>query len=232
MAAHSRPSELSGGVPNPTTRYLLHSTTLPTVLPLPRRILVIIDLNGTLLHRPSRQHPSHFIERPYTKAFLEYCISNFVVGIWSSARPQNVSNMVAGLLTSEQMSKCAFVWSRDKFRLSAEDYNAHVQCYKRLTQVWSDVSIQTTHPFAMYGQFWDQSNTILIDDSIEKGRSEPHNLVEIPEFSGMAEEQAEVLPQVHDYLNILCYQGNISSFVRQHPFRLNPQYRLPVMLSS
>lgn len=63
---------------------------------------------------------------------------------------------------------------------------------------------------------------MLIDDSGYKGRSEPFNLIEIPEYSGGVKEEAEgegVLPQVHDYLNRLSMCDNVSSYLREHPFR-------------
>ena len=86
--------------------------------------------------------------------------------------------------------------------------------------------MQNSHPGSDRGEKWDQSNTILVDDSIEKARSEPHNLLEIPEFVGMNQEMSEVLPQVHDYLNELCYQSDVSSYVKSRPFELNPDYKL------
>ena len=75
-------------------------------------------------------------------------------------------------------------------------------------------------------QRWDQTNTVLVDDSAEKGRSEPHNILQIPEFSGLQNEPANVLPQVHDYLNQLSYQVDIARYMRQNPFKLNPDYTL------
>jgi hypothetical protein len=58
----------------------------------------------------------------------------------------------------------------------------------------------------------------LIDDSLEKGRSEPFNLVEIPEFFGDEMEIGEFLPQVHDFLNHLSMQSNVSACIRAQPF--------------
>ncbi|KEY66194.1 hypothetical protein S7711_07651 [Stachybotrys chartarum IBT 7711] len=220
------PSAESGGVPNPTARYLLRATSPPTALPSPRRILVIMDLNGTLLHRPSKRHPFHFVERPHAKQFLSYCLDTFYVAIWSSARPDNVNKMVDRLLTPEQRAKCLLVWARDKFGLSLNDYNSRVQCYKRLTAVWADPGIVASHPDADRGVRWDQTNTVLVDDSLEKARTEPHNLLEIPEFQGLKRERTDVLPQVHDYLNALCHQSDVSSYIRENPFKLDPSYHL------
>ncbi|KYK56808.1 phosphoprotein phosphatase [Drechmeria coniospora] len=221
------PSLASGGIPNPTPAYLLQSLAPPIAMPAPRRILVILDLNGTLLYRPSRRLPTKFVERPHARRFLAYCLDTFHLAVWSSARPDNVRHMLSQLLTPEQRKRCVVVWGRDRFGLSSEDYNARVQCYKRLTTVWDSAEVQASHPAADRGARWDQSNTVLVDDSPEKGRSEPHNILPIPEFSGVENEGVAVLPQVHDYLNLLCFQEDISRYMRQTPFVLDATHQLP-----
>ncbi|CCF44890.1 hypothetical protein CH063_14145, partial [Colletotrichum higginsianum] len=92
------PSAASGGVPDPTPEYL-HRASLPsTLLPTPRPILVVMDLNGTLLHRPNRRQATSFVERPHARRFLQYCLDTFHVVVWSSARPGNVQSMCDQLL--------------------------------------------------------------------------------------------------------------------------------------
>ncbi|PHH89126.1 hypothetical protein CDD83_6618 [Cordyceps sp. RAO-2017] len=230
--ARRPPSIESGGIPEPSPLYLARSSPPPFAVPHPHRILVILDLNGTLLYRPVRRKPTSFVERPHARRFLEYCLEAFYLAVWSSARPDNVQHMLNRLLTPEQCRRCVVVWGRDSLGLSPDDYNARVQCYKRLSTVWNNPDVQLSHPAAQQGGFWDQSNTVLVDDSPEKGRSEPHNILAIPEFSGLQDESTDVLPQVHDYLNALCYQADISRFMRQHPFSLNPDYRLPTSSPS
>jgi hypothetical protein len=154
--------------------------------------------------------------------------------IWSSARPQNVSAMCEKLLTPDQRSRVVAVWGRDTFGLTPEDYSSRVQCYKRLTKVWADPVVQATYPpeyddagirrdpsSSLEEQWkpgsWNQGNTVLIDDSREKARSEPHNAVEIHEFSG--DPRDDVLPRVHDYLNELTCQADVSTYIRVNPFK-------------
>ncbi|CRK46222.1 hypothetical protein BN1723_016652 [Verticillium longisporum] len=55
---------------------------------------------------------------------------------------------------------------------------------------------------------------------------EPFNLLRITEFFGDANEATDVLPQVHDYINTLCYQADISQYMRLHPFGLRDDYTL------
>ncbi|KIL90999.1 hypothetical protein FAVG1_05695 [Fusarium avenaceum] len=221
------PSKASGGVPDPTSQYLAQANLSPERLAQPRRILIVMDLNGTLLHRPNKRRPFHFVERPHATTFLNYLLDTFHVAIWSSARPENVNKMVEQLLTPEQVKQCLVVWGRDSFGLSGEDYNSKVQVYKRLTTIWTNPRVMAAHPQAHKGGLWDQTNTILVDDSFEKGRSEPFNMLTLPEFTGLAKETPNVLPQVHDYINELAQQADISRFVRQSPFKPDPNYVLP-----
>lgn len=227
-----RPSEASGGVPEPSRLYLAQSSAPPATLPQPRRILVILDLNGTLLFRPTRRQPTRFVERAHARTFMAYCLDTFYLAVWSSARPENVNHMLAQLLTDEQRRRCVVVWGRDRFGLCLDDYNTRVQCYKRLSTLWDNAAVQATHPAAARGARWDQSNTVLVDDSLEKGRSEPHNILQIPEFHADRPEPADVLPQVHDYLNLLCHQADVSRYMRRNPFALDPHYRLPASATS
>lgn len=209
------PSKESGGIPNPTQAYLQKAYAVNQSVQDPQHLLVVIDLNGTILFRPNRAQPTKFVARPHAIRFLEYCIETFHVVIWSSARPENVQSLVDAIVPPALKQKVLAVWARDKFNLTPKDYSLRVQCYKRLSTIWADPHISRTHPDSAKGARWDQTNTVLVDDSLEKGRSEPFNLIEIPEFSGDTNEQGEILPQVHDFLNYLSMHSNVSACLRE-----------------
>ncbi|KAK0635664.1 HAD-like domain-containing protein [Bombardia bombarda] len=212
------PSSASGGIPTPTSAYLLRASFLARPVDQPRPLLVVIDLNGTMLFRPNKKNPSKFVERPCARQFLEYCITTFHVVIWSSARPENVRSMCASLISPALHGRLVAIWGRDKFGLTADDYNRRTQCYKRLTLLWDDPNVAAAHPL---GEPWNQGNTVLIDDSAEKARSEPYNAITIPEFMGELRERPEVLPMVHNYLNTLAMQADLSTYVRAEPFMVH-----------
>ncbi|KAI9646960.1 hypothetical protein NHQ30_004960 [Ciborinia camelliae] len=221
-----RPSNASGGIPNPTIAYLDGTFTepgKPSRSSTARHLLVVIDLNGTLLYRPNRKNPTKFTARPHAERFLKYCIDTFSVIIWSSAKAQNVVPMCQSILSLELRRKIIAIWGRETFGLTTADYNTRVQCYKRLTRLWNDSKIAASHPNAHHGDRWDQTNTVLIDDSSEKARSEPYNLIQIPEFFGDHKEVGDVLPQVHDYLNFLSMHENVSAAIRYSPFVPQPK---------
>lgn len=211
------PSEASGGVPDPSPQYLEGCKAIPRSLANPQELLVVIDLNGTLLYRPDRKKPTHFQSRPNAELFLKYCIETFKVVIWSSARLENVTHLCNAILTPELRSKVIAIWGRDKFNLTPREYLLRVQCYKRLNSIWNDPTIAVSHPQFRFGGKWDQTNTVLIDDSPEKARSEPFNLVEVPDWTGNLNDWA--LPQVHDHLNRLSLCSNVSGHHYAKPFK-------------
>jgi hypothetical protein len=213
------PSPASGGIPNPTPEYLRACLAVPSKLRSPQHLLIVIDLNGTLLYRPNRTKPKNFSMRPHAQTFLKYCADTFKVVIWSSARAENVIAMCNTILTPDIRNRVTAIWGRDKFGLSKGDYDKRVQCYKRLSWIWKDPIIAASHPAFHEGYRWDQSNTVLIDDSREKARTEPHNLVEVPEWFGDMHERDDILPQVHDYLNHLSMHSNVSACLQSHPWK-------------
>ncbi|KAL2135341.1 hypothetical protein VTI74DRAFT_8867 [Chaetomium olivicolor] len=218
--AISAPSAASGGVPSPSPSYLSRALLPPTPSSSRQPILVIIDLNGTLLYRPQKRSPSKFVERPLARTFLQHVLAKHHVVIWSSARPENVERMCAQLLSRSDLDRVIAVWGRDRFGLTRDDYNRRTQCYKRLTRLWSDPVVGASHPNAAQGGMWDQGNTVLIDDSAEKARSEPHNAVTLPEFAGDVKEQPQVLALVEKYLDELAWQGDVSAYMRMRPFKM------------
>lgn len=221
-----KPSKGSGGVPFPSQQYIDLASQPPLLLPQPRNLLVAIDLNGTLLHRPNPYKPTNFIKRPYAQSFLSYCIQTFTVVIWSSARPHNVEIMCNQLMTPEERDRVVAIWGRDTFGLADKDYFKRVMCYKRLELLWEDPAIAASHPRAGLGEKWSQLNTVLVDDTTEKGQKQPFNLICVPPFDVNAPDTEPVLPQVHDYLNACSQQFNVSAFMRSQPFALKPGFTL------
>lgn len=213
------PSPASGGIPQPTEDYFRACLSGPSLLKQPQHLLVVIDLNGTLLYRPNKLNPTYFRMRPHAQTFLKYCVDTFTVVIWSSAKPANVNAMCNTILTPDIREKVAAIWGRDTFGLSQEDYNLRTQCYKRLSKIWDDRKIAGRHPGYYEGCRWDQTNTVLIDDSREKARTEPHNLIEAPEYFGDLHERDDILPQVHDYLNHLSMHSNVSACLYKYPWK-------------
>jgi hypothetical protein len=66
---------------------------------------------------------------------------------------------------------------------------------------------------------WDQTNTVLLDDSLEKADSEPYNLLQVEEFTGNAgSSQDDVSGAVLAYIEDLAWERDVSSATRYKPF--------------
>ncbi|GAB7326910.1 hypothetical protein MBLNU13_g10876t1 [Cladosporium sp. NU13] len=215
--------------PKPTISYLEQANLPPRRLSSPRKLLIVLDLNGTLLLRSNRG--SSYTPRPYVPEFLAYCLEHHALIIWSSARPHNVKAMVAQLFTPEQHAKLVKVWSREHLRLG-KHFEAKVQVYKQLPWLWEDAEVQASFPTVADQPFkvedgwkeappakWDQSNTVLLDDSVDKAASEPYNLVQVDEFTKETKlDDDDVLGRVVAYLEDLKWEADVSAAMRERPF--------------
>ncbi|KAF2216259.1 hypothetical protein CERZMDRAFT_109200 [Cercospora zeae-maydis SCOH1-5] len=205
--------------PTPSQLYIQLASQTPQQLSAPRALLVVVDLNGTLLKRWKYSGTNKSTLRPHVHEFLDYVLANHKLMIWSSARPQNVNVMCTKLITPEQRQKLVTIWARDTLRLSPQAYDRKVQVYKQLSWIWNDSSVQAANPHQK--EMWSQSNTVLIDDSIDKAASEPHNLVEVEEFEAHDRQiQSDTyLLEVKAYLQTLSLQGDVSAYMRSQPFK-------------
>ena len=218
---------LSG--PTPTAEYLSIAESSLQLAARPQRLLLVLDLNGTLIYR--QRYSSKYSQRPFLQPFLDYCFANHSVMIWSSATPPNVSAVCAQMFSPGRRRELLGEWGRDTLDLSSVEYHAKTQVYKRLDRIWDSVALRNSHPDAERGGRWCQANTLLLDDSVRKAQAQPHNLVEVPELThpgrhGQQEESQEVLGQVVTYLEEARRYENVSAFARAKKFavKADPQW--------
>lgn len=169
--------------PEASLVYLAQARLPPVRRSTPRKCLVVLDLNGTCIARPNQLEPKAFQARPGIHKLFDYLFEHHVVMIFTSMQRKNAAAIVDELFTSSQRNKLAGFWARDKLGLTAEQLHAKTQTYKNLSPIWLDKAIQSTHPADEGRWGWNQSNTVLIDDSHLKAVSHPHNLLLVPEFS-------------------------------------------------
>ncbi|KAI9855399.1 MAG: hypothetical protein M1824_006154 [Vezdaea acicularis] len=225
---HGSVTTLSRPAPSPNPVYLAQSLVPHVGLNAPQPLLILLDLNGTILHRPNRKLVSKYDARPFVTPFLKYLLATHTVLIWSSVKPKNIAAICKTLFSKAQRRLLAGEWARDTLGLNYEEYHEKVQVYKQLTTVWADKTLQARHPQAASGGSWNQGNTVLIDDSALKASSEPHNLLLVPEFVGVrnikrSEREDGIinkgpLEAVVGYLEQLRWVSDVSAFMRTVPF--------------
>lgn len=214
--------------PRPTKTYLKLARQPPKRLPggKSQPLLIIFDLNGTLLARHLNKDMTAFTPRPNLDTFISWIFDDdnqyhhqHRAMVWSSAQPKNVNGMVDKLFTTVQREKLVAVWARDKLNLTSQQYHKKVQVYKELRKVWADQTISKTHPSGPECR-WNQSNTILVDDSIIKASGEPFNLLQISEFVKAA-MQDDALERARDYIEEASRWQDVSAYMRSRPFSTN-----------
>ena len=200
--------------PKPKPEYLLQAEENQERLGIRHRLLVILDLNGTLVHRNKSRKT--LAERPCAQDLLNYLFENHAVMVWSSAQPDNVDMMCKKMFSSEQMEKLVGIWNRSNLNLSKTQYEKKVQVYKQLSWVWRDAKIQASSPDWRL-QPWSQANTVLLDDSEEKAASEPYNVIKLNEFDGKDSGDRTLLDVVR-FLDHLCVHTDVSTVLKKLSF--------------
>lgn len=213
--------------PTPTSAYLSDAHAIPSLLSSPRRLLLVLDLNGTLLYRPRASQ--NYTPRPCLTKFLKYAFTNHSILVWSSAQPYNVKGVCARLFSRDQRKMVLGEWGRDTLGLTSAESKARVQVYKRLDRIWLNKNLQNSHPDFEEGERWGQHNTVLIDDSALKASAQPFNHVKVPEFVRAGGEKEgdgkDVLGQVVGYLEEARKWSDVSGFVRHRPFEIGAEWR-------
>lgn len=204
--------------------------------------LIILDLNGLLVHRAHKAEvksydkaiieraitidSTYVWKRPYMDTFLDFLLQHFIVSIWTSANRRNADRMVNSIMTQERREQLLFVWSQEDCRtinVGTEEFDSYLGgkdeagaerprkkhkhlFLKNLSRVWE-----------AFPQF-DESNTLLIDDSTEKTLDNPPGLHYQPETWIALNEQDDALgPEGVCTLflkGLSDFQGNVSEYTK------------------
>jgi len=194
-----------------------------------KRILFILDLNGTLLHRltkselviKAREHPQSrssdcivngnpiYFRSGHLK-FVEGLFELGEVAVWTSAMPKNALPMTRNVFGS-LYERLLFVWTQNECEVQWIS-GAHKPDFKKsLTKVWK--------AYPEYGE----TTTIMIDDSPNKLREHPKNLLAIPEFLVTEREvdhtKDEVLIELYEYLvRFVNRKESVGEYLMKQPF--------------
>ncbi|KAF7726582.1 hypothetical protein EC973_008627 [Apophysomyces ossiformis] len=188
----------------PNENYLALSAETSKTLTEAQKQLLVLDLNGTFVRRYNNQ--GMFV-RPYSTEFFDFIFQNFTVMVWSSAQPRSVDMMCR--MFGHHRSKLVRIWDRDKFSLTREQYYRKTQTIKDLSLVWDELS-------------FNETNTIMLDDSPAKSVLQPYSSVHLAEFDYQSPEFQQYgdseLCAVMDYLNKLRYESNVASYIHKCPY--------------
>ncbi|XP_051115016.1 uncharacterized protein LOC127240391 isoform X2 [Andrographis paniculata] len=180
-----------------------HSPNIP--VPSARRKLLVLDVNGLLADvvkpplkdcRGDRRISGRAIcRRPFCDDFLKFCFRNFEVGIWSSISRSHCTQ--TGFKTLENRHK-------------------PLVC-KDLRKVWENKDPNSPWKKGAY----DESNTLLVDDSPYKALLNPLHTGIFPSPYHHVDKNDNALGpggEIRVYLEELAKSENVQMFVAQHPF--------------
>lgn len=194
-----------------------------------RRKLLILDVNGLLADvvnpppkdcKPDACFTRRAIfKRPYCTDFLKFCFERFDVGIWSS-RSKKIIDKVVDYLLGNMKNKLLFCWdmshsTQTRFK-TLENKHKPLVC-KELSKVWDRYDPNLPWERGDY----DESNTLLVDDSPYKALLNPvHTAIFPHSYNFKAENDNSLGPggDLRVYLEELLKAEHVQKYVEQHPF--------------
>ncbi|KAK4360710.1 hypothetical protein RND71_019662 [Anisodus tanguticus] len=194
-----------------------------------RRKLLILDVNGLLADvvnpPPKDCNPDAcfwrraIFKRPYCNDFLKFCFERFDVGIWSS-RSKKIIVKVVDCLLGNLKHKLLFCWdmshSTQTMFKTLENKHKPLVC-KELSKVWDRYDPNLPWERGDY----DESNTLLLDDSPYKALLNPAHTAIFPHsYNFKAENDNSLGPggDLRIYLEELLKAEHVQKYVEQHPF--------------
>jgi hypothetical protein len=138
-------------------------------------ILIMLDLNGTLVHRSGyvAGQKWKYTLRPYLGLFLGFLFSRYKVGIWTSGTRHGMRGIVRNIF-GQYYKQLTYKWYRDRCDLRPTE-----------ERPWNTVKDMNK----LKGKF---KSVIMIDNSNEKmvGLDEDHVQYEVPSFLGNMDDHA------------------------------------------
>ncbi|KAG8384603.1 hypothetical protein BUALT_Bualt04G0135000 [Buddleja alternifolia] len=194
-----------------------------------KRKLLVLDVNGLLAYivMPAPKEcrgDTHILgraifKRPFCDDFLKFCFQNFDVGIWSS-RSKRIIEKVVDYLLGELRDKLLFCWDMEHSTQTGfktlENSHKPLVC-KELGKIWEN----DNPDFPWKKGDYDESNTLLLDDSPYKALLNPLHTAIFPNSYHYENKNDNSLGPGGDlrvYLEGLLASENVQKYVEQHPF--------------
>ncbi|KAI7748674.1 hypothetical protein M8C21_020260, partial [Ambrosia artemisiifolia] len=198
-----------------------------------RKKLLVLDVNGLLVdivadpdeyHKPDTVIASKAVfKRPFCDDFLEFCFQRFNVGVWTSRTRKNI-NRVLDFLMRDTQHQLLFCW--DQSHCTETGFNTIENTgkpllLKELKKLWEKQDPNLPWDRGAY----DESNTLLLDDSPYKAlRNPPHTAIFPYTYSYRNAHDNDLGPNgdLRNYLERLAASDNVQKFIEQNPFGQQP----------
>lgn len=149
--------------------------------------LLILDMNNVLVFRvfiPSQEQEQpdtipfndlatispnkrfYTWQRPHLDSFIDFCLENYNVAVWSSARRENVDHLIDLVFGKIRRKLLAFEWDQSHCESHSQGaFSEKPIFFKNLSKVWDKYPC------------YNQTNTYLADDSAKKSENNPPGTV-------------------------------------------------------
>ncbi|KZV45617.1 putative C-terminal domain small phosphatase-like [Dorcoceras hygrometricum] len=194
-----------------------------------RRKLLVLDVNGLLAYivmPPPKDRKADInilrravFKRPFCDDFLNFCFQNFDVGIWSS-RAKEVINRIVDYLLGNRKQKLLFCWNMSHSTQTGFKTLENIHkplVFKELRRIWENDGPEFSWKKGQY----DESNTLLIDDSPYKALLNPLHTAIFPHPYHYEDKDDNSLGpggHIRVYLEGLLKSENVQEYVKLHPF--------------
>ncbi|KAJ2726885.1 hypothetical protein GGI07_000213 [Coemansia sp. Benny D115] len=196
--------------------------------------MLVLDLNGTLMHRVSRVLGSAkaIRARPGLDRFLKFATANFAVMVWSSAQPFSVFNMIDMTFGSYE-SKLVRVWDRRFCNIDGK-YFAKSQTIKDLRRITDGYHLGMSPYRSLLGEYdgflgmcpdkknhWKLDNILLIDDSEAKALRQKDNHILMSTYEGgkVDTELDLLIKYLQLYIDSKEHHLTLLDYVKEHKWQ-------------
>ncbi|XP_059462260.1 uncharacterized protein LOC132191325 [Corylus avellana] len=142
---------------------------------------------------------------------MEFCLENFEVGIWSSAREWNLDSALDSIMKGLK-SKLVFAWDQDECTDSG---------FKTLENKRKPVFLKELKKLEKLRIQYSATNTLLIDGNPYKALLNPPYTAIFPneyETDQVGEDSLGPRGDLRLYLEGLSDADDVPSYVKDHPF--------------
>ena len=183
----------------------------------PSKILLILDLDETLIHacamRLAREEDFRLFDyyvyvRPHVERFLTECAAHFRLAVWSSASDDYVAEVVKRLFPRELTPE--FVWGRSRCTFALD--RAAVQEFGYLDPSNHYNYVKKLHKLKRKG--YRLERTLIVDDTPAKCVHNYGNAIYVKEYNG--EDGDNELPALSRYLATLKDAANVRAIEKRH----------------
>ncbi|KAG5229994.1 hypothetical protein OIU76_022009 [Salix suchowensis] len=191
--------------------------------------LLILDVNGLLVDIVSYVSVGYqanievfgksVFKRPFCDDFLRFCFQKFDVGVWSSRTKRNLNPLI-DFLFGDSRHKLLFCWDQSHCTdtgFTTVENTSKPMFLKELKKLWEYLE---SIPHLNKGEY-DESNTLLLDDSPYKALCNPVHTAIFPQSYRYRDGEDSSLGPDGDlrlYLERLVEAQNVQEYISQHPF--------------